>query len=43
MAKKKKIKGHRKIAFLLGTVGKIQKAKLDKAAKNCAYRGHTDL
>ena len=30
MSKKKKIKGHRKIAFLLGTVGKIQKAKLDK-------------
>ena len=31
---KKKIKGHRKIAFLLGTVGKIQKAKLDNVAKN---------
>ena len=25
--KKNKIKGHKKIAFLLGTVGKIQKAK----------------
>ena len=34
MQKKQKIKGHRKIAFLLGTVGKIQKAKLDIVAKN---------
>ncbi|MBO5400423.1 MAG: GH3 auxin-responsive promoter family protein, partial [Spirochaetaceae bacterium] len=43
MAKKKKIKGHRKIAFLLGTVGKIQKAKLDKAAKNCANSSEKTL